>query len=155
MALDARGQLAGSLPKLAAAVLLGILVLGAHGPPLPGQRFKAVCITGPSAWNMGSDPSKDSGKRRRQKGKGRRDELSIIEDMLTISKSWVNKTRILYGANLSHYQMMKYLKLLTERDLVESDNGRYHTTMKGRELLELLDGETNRSDDMSIKRDTL
>lgn len=98
---------------------------------------------------LARSPPKSNDIERRPTGKGRRDELSIIEDMLTISKSWVNKTKILYGANLSHYQMEKYLRLLIARNLVESDDGRYHTTAKGGELLELLSWKTGRQRDIT------
>jgi predicted transcriptional regulator len=152
--LETRVMATGSLPKSFAVVLLGILVLGAHGPLPPGQRFRSVCVTGPSIWNMGSGQVQP-GKVRHQRGKGRRDMLSIIEDMLTISEPWVNKTKILYGANLSHHQMTKYLELLTERNLVEIDDGHYHTTAKGRELLKLLSRKTDRSDNVISKLDSL
>jgi predicted transcriptional regulator len=105
-------------------------------------------------WNMGSDQVQ-SGKGRHPRGKGRRDMLSIIEDMLTISEPWVNKTKILYGANLSHHQLTKYLKLLTERNLVESDDGQYHTTAKGLELLKLLNRKTESSGNIINKPDNL
>ena len=83
-------------------------------------------------------------------GKGRRDEIRVLLDILTLGMSPVKKTHVLYRANLGFSQMSRYLNFLLAKGLLEECNGdvrMYKTTSKGKALLELLetDGDVPRS----------
>jgi predicted transcriptional regulator len=50
----------------------------------------------------------------------------------------MSKSKIMYKAFLSHYQLNMYLRMLTERDLIANEgNNMYRTTEKGFRFLEL------------------
>lgn len=82
----------------------------------------------------------------------RRDQLSIIANILDIAKEGALKTQIMYRANLSFTQLNDYLRFLLETDFLtqsvfEGKEG-YITTIKGlgylrkhRELIKMV--ETN------------
>jgi len=77
-------------------------------------------------------------------GKGRRDELGVLLDILRLGNSPVKKTHVLYRANLGFSQMERYLNFLLARGLLEECGGEvrmYRTTSRGKALIELL--ETN------------
>jgi len=82
----------------------------------------------------------------------RRCEIEIFTEMLKIAKNAVNKTTLLYQANLNYNQLQKYLTLLLERGLLEECGSSYRTTEKGREFLatfvklqELLAGDSQQA----------
>ena len=68
---------------------------------------------------------------------GRRSDIEIIGEILRLGKA--GKTEIMYNAELSYYQLQKYLTFLTERGLLERVNHQrkiqYQPTSKGKELL--------------------
>ena len=72
-----------------------------------------------------------------------RSKLRIIADILTVINEEggaAGPTRILYGANLSHERMMRYLAEMEEKGLIERLAGeegraRYVITERGRRLL--------------------
>jgi len=71
-----------------------------------------------------------------------RSKLRIIADILTVISEEggsAGPTRILYGANLSHDRLVRYLSEMEEKELVRKlvDDGRtrYAITEKGRKLL--------------------
>ena len=71
----------------------------------------------------------------------KRSDLEVAADIIRISGS---QTAIMYGANLSYAQTLKYLRQLAELALIESvkrDNGRWHyrSTGKGQEFLKLIE----------------
>jgi predicted transcriptional regulator len=66
----------------------------------------------------------------------RRSEIEVLASMLEVARGGVNKTKILYKANLSYSQLVNYLRFLMEKglmDVVELKKGRnrYTTTTKG------------------------
>lgn len=66
----------------------------------------------------------------------RRSEIEVLASMLDVARGGVNKTKILYKANLSYSQLVNYLRFLMEKglmDVVELKRGRdtYTTTAKG------------------------
>ena len=66
----------------------------------------------------------------------RRSEIEVLASMLEVARRGVNKTKILYKANLSYTQLVNYLRFLMEKglmDVVELKGGRntYTTTVKG------------------------
>ena len=70
----------------------------------------------------------------------RRSDLEVVANMLRVSGS---KTAIMYGANLSYAQTQKYLRLLAELALIESNDGtngrpKYRPTAKGQKFLEVI-----------------
>ena len=71
----------------------------------------------------------------------KRDEIAIMRDILKLTRSPKASTKILYGANLSYTQFMRYLDLLVGRGFLEVA-GRspptYVTTRKGALFLRLL-----------------
>lgn len=68
---------------------------------------------------------------------GRRNNLDICADILQLAKGGVNKTRIVYGANLNFNIVKKYLKNLLDNGLLQRTDGRcFITTDKGIQFLE-------------------
>ncbi len=65
--------------------------------------------------------------------KAKRDRMKIISDILEITRHGSTKTRIMYKANLSYDQLMRYLKFLQETRLLISfpQDRKYHTSSKG------------------------
>jgi predicted transcriptional regulator len=70
----------------------------------------------------------------------RRDDLSIIADMLEVAKSRSCKTRIMYRANLSFTQLNGYMALLVNNNFVEqhkdTETKEYMITEQGSEFLQ-------------------
>jgi|Deesub1362A_J573_1020465.scaffolds.fasta_scaffold01556_8 predicted transcriptional regulator len=73
-----------------------------------------------------------------QDGK-RRSRFDIIIDILNVSVDGVNKTKIVYEANLNFKQAKEYIDFLIEAELMEEKTHRnakiYQTTERGKELL--------------------
>ncbi|NJD76077.1 MAG: hypothetical protein FIB08_03130 [Candidatus Methanoperedens sp.] len=65
-----------------------------------------------------------------------RGKLDIIIDILEIAKKEVNKTGIVYGANLNFTVAEKYLVLLMKNGFVENRQDKYLTTDRGKMILE-------------------
>ena len=66
-----------------------------------------------------------------------RDRLTIIIDILNAVNGCPrgkNKTSIMQAANLSSYQVEKYLNLLVVTDLLKIENSVYKSTEKGQRL---------------------
>lgn len=61
----------------------------------------------------------------------RRSDMEIIATILDIARQGVNKTNILYKANLSYVQLKNYIGFLLEKDLLENIGNKYSTTKKG------------------------
>ena len=73
---------------------------------------------------------------------GRRSNVEIIGDILRLGKS--GKTAIMYDADLSYYQLQKYLQFLTGRGFLEqvpapAPNKSFNPTDKGEQLLGQID----------------
>ena len=47
----------------------------------------------------------------------RRSSIQVIADMLRLGEA--GKTEIMYSANMSYFQLQKYLQYLTERELID------------------------------------
>lgn len=69
-------------------------------------------------------------------GVNMRGKLDIIIDILEIAKKEVNKTGIVYGANLNFTVAEKYLVLLMKNGFVENRQDKYLTTDRGKMILE-------------------
>ena len=71
--------------------------------------------------------------------RGRRGRIEIMMDILDEVSSSVNKTKIVYGANLNFKMAERYLPILIDRGLLVKTNGDngvvYKITERGRELL--------------------
>jgi len=68
-----------------------------------------------------------------------RSRLKIILDILTAINEESGKiSKILLYANLSYDRLMKYLKELLEKELIEEKMGEYKLTEKGYKFLEEL-----------------
>ena len=65
----------------------------------------------------------------------RRSEMEIVATILDITMKGVNKTNILYKANLSYTQLKNYVTFLLEKGLLEHIGNKYSTTNKGRLFL--------------------
>jgi predicted transcriptional regulator len=69
----------------------------------------------------------------------KRGRLEIIYEILSASRKPTQKTRILYGCNLSYDQLQKYLKYLDSHGLLSSNNNKgkeqFQTTEKGAEFI--------------------
>ena len=72
-------------------------------------------------------------------GSNRRGKFEIISEMLSLAMNKVGKTALLYGANLNHSRVNKYLELLKQKDFIEEIREspiKYKTTKKGINFLE-------------------
>jgi predicted transcriptional regulator len=69
----------------------------------------------------------------------RRGRIEIMMDILDEASGGVNKTGIVYGANLNFNMAKRYLPLLMKRGLIVRFNGEtgdmYEITKRGREIL--------------------
>jgi len=70
----------------------------------------------------------------------RRSESEVIFDLLSSAKTEVNKTKLMYKANMSYKHFKKYLDFLMGKDLIAVKNSNpkgelYYLTPKGKELL--------------------
>ena len=69
-----------------------------------------------------------------------RSRYEILSDMLLVSREKKTKSSILYGANLSYFQVQEYCRLLLDKHLlclIEVDGcARYKTTEKGDKFLD-------------------
>jgi len=74
---------------------------------------------------------------------GKRCESEIIYDIIKFSKSGIKKTSLMYSANLSFYQLNRYLDRLIEEEIIseKKNNGSrlFFMTEKGEELLTSLE----------------
>jgi len=67
-----------------------------------------------------------------------RDRLQIIADILLITSRKSRKTQIMYQANLSHSLLCRYVKALTDADLIAAEDGDFYVlTGKGKTFLDL------------------
>ena len=72
----------------------------------------------------------------------RRTSLEIIADMLRLGEA--GKTEIMYSANMSYFQLQKYLGFLLERGLIDkvtlgNPSVTYRVTRKGLKILRNID----------------
>ncbi len=72
----------------------------------------------------------------------RRSNIQIIADMLRLGEA--GKTEIMYSANMSYFQLQKYLKFLLELKLIDkvylgNPSVTYRVTEKGFRLLKNID----------------
>lgn len=63
--------------------------------------------------------------------------MDIYAEILAQAKEGVAKTRIMYQANLSFFQLKKNLNELTSFGLIEIQNSLYKTTVTGLHFLDL------------------
>ena len=66
----------------------------------------------------------------------RRSRQRIIYEILQICRNGVNKTAIVYQANINFRSVKSYLQVLIENHLIDANQGEYQTTLKGISLLE-------------------
>lgn len=66
----------------------------------------------------------------------RRSRFEIVADILDMAKEGTKKTRLVYETNLNFSMLGKYLKILSEKGLVFSEDGEILATVRGLELLE-------------------
>ena len=72
----------------------------------------------------------------------RRNSLEIMADMLRLGEA--GKTEIVYSANMSYFQLQKYLNFLLERNLIGkvtlgNPSVTYRVTKKGLKILRSID----------------
>lgn len=81
--------------------------------------------------------------------KNRRTSNDIILEILNMAKEPIGKTRVMYQANLSYFQTKEYIGQLQNSRAIETKDGKYVVTEKGREMIniatrrERLDQEIN------------
>ena len=73
----------------------------------------------------------------------RRSSIEVIADMLRLGEA--GKTEIMYSANMSYYQLQKYLNFLLQLKLIDkvavgNPVVTYRVTRKGLRLLKSIDG---------------
>ena len=64
-----------------------------------------------------------------------RDRISIVAAILEVATSGVNKTHIMFGANLSFSLLEKYLDVAVNSGFIRFENSRYYLTERGGEFL--------------------
>ncbi len=74
--------------------------------------------------------------------KGRRSSIEVIADMLRLGEA--GKTEIMYSANMSYFQLQKYLAFLLDRGLIDQvavarSGATYRVTEQGAKLLMTID----------------
>ncbi|MCK4736235.1 MAG: hypothetical protein KAT65_27530 [Methanophagales archaeon] len=72
----------------------------------------------------------------------RRTRIEIMKDMLEVvreGEGGVNKTKIVYGANLNFERASRILNWLIERGLVRSNSDTYKITERGEEISREID----------------
>ena len=77
---------------------------------------------------------------------GRRDELTIMTDLIVNMTQPMRSTHLLYKTNLSYSQLKKYLSSLLTMGLIEEMTEPYRTfgvTEKGRTFMSIVRTETN------------
>ena len=72
----------------------------------------------------------------------RRSNIEVIGDMLRLGEA--GKTEIMYSANMSYFQLQKYLQFLTQRGLIDkvmvgNPKITYKVTKRGLRLLKNID----------------
>ena len=67
---------------------------------------------------------------------GRRQKYDIIADILKIAAMGTKKTRLVYLSNLNFTILKEYLDILLKKELLESSEGIFFTTLKGFYFLE-------------------
>jgi predicted transcriptional regulator len=65
-----------------------------------------------------------------------RDRLSIVADILEVTAGGASKTHIMFAANLSFKLLEKYLRIVINAGFVQSGNGKYLITLRGRSYLD-------------------
>jgi predicted transcriptional regulator len=78
----------------------------------------------------------------------KRSRYEIIRDVLDQCQTESRKTWVMYRANLSYDLTTNYLNELEKLGLVESKDGLYHITEKGRQLLDLLNAWKQKKDEL-------
>ncbi|HJH29375.1 MAG TPA: hypothetical protein C5S51_06740 [Methanosarcinaceae archaeon] len=73
-------------------------------------------------------------------GKIRRNGIDITIEILKVAMNGAKKTQIVYQVNLNHKIAMKYITLLTEKDLIKQQDNIFLTTEKGRAYQEMAIG---------------
>ena len=73
----------------------------------------------------------------------RRSNIEVIADMLRLGEA--GKTEIMYSANMSYFQLQKYLKFMLQLELINkvmvgNPVVTYRVTKKGLRLLKSIDG---------------
>jgi predicted transcriptional regulator len=74
---------------------------------------------------------------------GRRGEIAILAEILSLAAMEAGQTKIMYSCNLSYQGMRSYLKALETKGLVKANRAaqspRFRTTAKGKRLLSSLE----------------
>ena len=73
----------------------------------------------------------------------KRSNLEVMADILRLGEA--SKTEIMHGANMSYYQVQKYLGYMVDQGLLERFEGpnsgvKFRPTPKSRDLLKRIDG---------------
>lgn len=77
----------------------------------------------------------------------RRSNIEIIADMLRVGENGAGKTEIMYSANMSYYQIQRYLSFLIKHRFIDkvavgNPSVTYRVTKLGAKLLKSIDGVT-------------
>jgi len=81
--------------------------------------------------------------------KRKRSRLETFYVLLSLAIRDIKKTHIMYQANLSHYQLEKYLKILVNKKLLARVDDSFRTTSQGLQFivkfkeLQMIMGENN------------
>jgi len=79
-----------------------------------------------------------------------RRKIEIVADILNVAKNRARKTQIMYKGNLSYKLLNKYLKMLIEANLIESENdSNYIITLNGGKFLEIFKSTNSDMDELA------
>lgn len=84
-----------------------------------------------------------------------RSKIEVLRDFLYAAREPVPKTRLIGTANLNPLSFQKYLRICTERGLIESLSGAYVATPRAGPLLEAIDGLILKTSELELAFRTL
>jgi len=76
----------------------------------------------------------------------RRDQLTIMVDILSYARKPVSRKKLIHGLNMSHYQLKRYLAILIRKGFLLEQSGEsrtYLVTDKGTMFMELVEGSNS------------
>jgi predicted transcriptional regulator len=79
-----------------------------------------------------------------------RSKIEVLRDFLYAAREPVPKTRLIGMANLNPLAFQKYLRICTERGLIESVSGAYVATPRAAPLLEAIDELISKTSELEL-----
>ena len=84
-----------------------------------------------------------------------RSKIEVLRDFLSAAREPVPKTRLIGMANLNPLSFQRYLRICTERGLIDSVSGAYVATPRAGPLLEAIDGLILKTSELELALEVL